>query len=271
MDRSLILLCRNETLNDNNFEVANLFNKRLAIMPDEDKQSGSVSIFKKVVGGDELRAERKYEHPFSFQFKGIIVIAANQPIFVSEKGLAVQERLVYLPFDKFIEAEDRIELEPVFNREMEAFTNYLLSLDDNWVKRTINNANNIKEVKDLSWDIMVESDSIAAFYDDKLITGTAKGDTINSSFAYELYKYYCETFRLKAKAQNTFGKQLIEVAKSQGATVTRHRSKDGVAFIGIRARTHKDIDDKIQELDPEVTYVDWSKHTTDGKLDREWR
>ena len=59
--------CHSTTLHDlceNNFELANIYKKRLIICPDEDKRVGGLSRFKSITGGDSIRGEKKGKDAF---------------------------------------------------------------------------------------------------------------------------------------------------------------------------------------------------------------
>jgi putative DNA primase/helicase len=65
---------------DNQFEVANIYKKRLIICPDEDKRFGGLSRFKSITGGDSIRGEKKGKDAFKFRYEGMVAIASNDPI-----------------------------------------------------------------------------------------------------------------------------------------------------------------------------------------------
>ncbi len=73
-----------ENICENRFEVANLYNKRLVICPDEDRRIRGLSTFKSVTGGDSLRGEEKGMKAFKFKFQGTVVLASNNPIFMGD-------------------------------------------------------------------------------------------------------------------------------------------------------------------------------------------
>jgi putative DNA primase/helicase len=61
----------------NRFESANLKNKRLALMTDEDKGNRGFGVFKAATGQDPIRFERKGKDASNFTFKGIILHSAG--------------------------------------------------------------------------------------------------------------------------------------------------------------------------------------------------
>lgn len=244
-------------LNESRFESANLRDKRLVVMPDEDKRVGSVSILKSATGQDPIRFEQKGKDATTFIFTGMIAIASNHPVFVGENGYAVQRRLIDFPCLTRVAEDDRRDLTPEFESELEPFTNYLLSLDNDWVTTTLRKASEVESVKKLNWENMVQSNSIAAFFEDKLVPDNSRIGTLSSSVAYKLYESYCKKHGKKAKGSKTFSGELLELVNDLGHNVIRKHFVDGTAFIGIRLRTHKD-NANLPTPDDTTTYIDWN-------------
>jgi putative DNA primase/helicase len=112
-------------LNENRFEAANLKNKRLVLMTDEDRRVGGLSVFKSATGQDPIRNERKGKDANNFIFKGMFVIAANSPTFVGESNYAIKRRKLDFPCLARIAENDRRDLTPEFESNLTAFTTYL--------------------------------------------------------------------------------------------------------------------------------------------------
>jgi phage/plasmid-associated DNA primase len=68
-------------LETNRFETSNIVGKRLTLITDSERYTGSVATLKGLTGGDPLRAERKYD-PDAHHFvpEAMVIIAANEPI-----------------------------------------------------------------------------------------------------------------------------------------------------------------------------------------------
>jgi putative DNA primase/helicase len=220
-------------LNENRFEAANLKGKRLIRMNDEDKRVGGLSVFKSATGGDPIRYERKGKDANNFVFKGIMVVAANNPTFVGDSNYAIKRRKVDFPC--LFRPSKRRNLTPEFEADLTAFTTYLLSIPNEWVTDTINGADNVEAVKQLNWEMTVREDSIAAFFSDKLIVDP-KG-SIACGALYSLYQSYCDDSGLKAKSINNFTPSLIELCNdSLGHSITRQHTKTGKVINGLRRR-----------------------------------
>jgi putative DNA primase/helicase len=83
---------------DNQFELANIYKKRLIICPDEDKRFGRLSRFKSITGGDSIRGEKKGKDAFKFRYEGMVAIASNDPIFLGDSSYGLSRRLITIPF-----------------------------------------------------------------------------------------------------------------------------------------------------------------------------
>ncbi len=91
------------------FGVASLHHKRLAGAADmEFVDLKDVNILKQLTGQDKVHAERKYENPFSFTYRGFLMFCTNQlPHFRGDRGEHVYERIMIFPLNHSIPEERR--------------------------------------------------------------------------------------------------------------------------------------------------------------------
>jgi putative DNA primase/helicase len=231
-------------LNENRFEAANLKDKRLVLMTDEDKRVGGLSVFKSATGQDPIRYERKGKDANNFIFKGMFVIAANSPTFVGDSNFAIKRRKVDFPCLAKVAENDRRDLTPEFEADLTAFTTYLLSLPDEWVTATIRGAGSVEAVKELNWQMTIREDSIAAFYSDKLIIDP--NGSIPCGQLYKGYQSYCEDSGLKPKSLNNFTPSLIELCNdSLGHSIAKKKASGNNVIKGIRLREDWEFEDDI--------------------------
>ena len=222
-------------LNENRFEAANLKDKRLVLMTDEDKRVGGLSVFKSATGQDPIRYERKGKDANNFIFKGMFIIAANSPTFVGDSNFAIKRRKVDFPCLARIAESDRRELTPEFEADLTAFTTYLLALPDEWVTATIRGASSVEAVKQLNWEMTIREDSIAAFYSDKLIIDP--NGLIACGNLYKSYQGYCDESGLKSKSIKNFTPSLLELCNdSLGHSIAHKHTRNGKEIKGLRLR-----------------------------------
>jgi P4 family phage/plasmid primase-like protien len=217
-------------LNGNRFESANLKGKRLLLMTDEDKRSGGVGVFKAATGGDPIRFEQKGKDASHFTFKGVVVVAANNPTFVGCSDGGIKRRKVDFPCLAHIKEMDRVNMSPLFDADLTAFTTYLLSLDDAWVTETIRKASNLEAVKELSRELAKREDSVAAFADEFEVTSSAGGEVRG---VYAVYVKFCGLNGLKPKSAVNFMPSLLDYCKGEGFEVSNLRDKKGKYLQGL--------------------------------------
>ena len=91
-----------ENLEKNRFEAAGYMGKKLLLFQDADRRGGSVSRLKAITGSDWIRSERKYqnENQEPFQFKGVVIITANEAIQSTDYTSGLARRRLTIPFDR---------------------------------------------------------------------------------------------------------------------------------------------------------------------------
>lgn len=237
-----------ENICENRFEVANLYNKRLVICPDEDRRIRGLSVFKSVTGGDSLRGEEKGMKAFKFKFGGMVVLASNSPIFMGDDSYGLSRRLIPIPFPQKIPKSDRRDLTAEFTADLPAFTTYLLGLDRDWVTNTLRQANDLKAIKDLEWELTIRTDSIAAFYEEKLVYDPKptqydgdkvvyERDWVLAANAYKAYREFCSDGGFTAKHQNNFCPSLVNLLVDKlEKDVSSRKTKTGKVIDGLRLR-----------------------------------
>lgn len=228
------------SLNDNRFEPANIKNKRLVLCADEDKKPESLTVFKSATGGDNIACEYKGKQSVNFRFGGIFVVAANQPIFRGENHEAMKRRKVdfpclFKPVTKDDDLLDRLIL------DLPSFTTYVLSLDPDWVKKTIKESGTVEAISELAREMSIREDSIAAYFDGRLVVDTS--ESIQSEPLYKDYQSFCDSNGLKSMSSVQFTPKLIELcATSMGFNVFKKKGKTGIRIHGLRFRSALDSD-----------------------------
>ena len=104
------------------FKTAEMFGK-LANIGDDigDEFIANPAIFKKLVTGERVSAERKGQNPFEFNNYSKLLFSANNIPRIKDKTGAVQRRLTIIPFDARFSADD-----PDFN----PYIKHLLKIDE---------------------------------------------------------------------------------------------------------------------------------------------
>ena len=123
------------------FKTAEMFGK-LANIGDDigDDFIPNPAVFKKLVSGDRVNAERKGQNPFDFNNYGKLLFSANNIPRIKDKSGAVISRLVIIPFDARFSADDE-DYDPYIKYKLRQPENmeYLIQLGIKGLKRVLKN------------------------------------------------------------------------------------------------------------------------------------
>ena len=121
------------------FKTAELFRKLVNLGDDiDDDFISNTAIFKKLVSGDRLSAERKGQDPFEFSNYSKFVFSANVLPRVKDKTGAVLDRLIVIPFNAHFSKDDA-DYRPYIKYELcqDAPIEYLIKLGVEGLKRVL--------------------------------------------------------------------------------------------------------------------------------------
>lgn len=123
------------------FKTAEMFGK-LANIGDDigDEFIANPAIFKKLVTGERVSAERKGQNPFEFNNYSKLLFSANNIPRIKDKTGAVQRRLTIIPFDARFSADDP-DFNPYIKRllKTDEVMEYLINLGIAGLKRVLLN------------------------------------------------------------------------------------------------------------------------------------
>lgn len=123
------------------FKTAEMFGK-LANIGDDigDEFIANAAIFKKLVTGDRVSAERKGQNPFEFNNYSKLLFSANNIPRIKDKTGAVQRRLVIIPFDAKFSPDDP-NYRPYIKHELKSseVMEYLINIGLAGLKRVLTN------------------------------------------------------------------------------------------------------------------------------------
>lgn len=132
------------TLEQNRFESATIYGKRLVLITDSDKYGGSINVLKALTGQDPIRLERKHvQQSGTFTFEGLVMLASNEPLATTDLSSGFERRRITVEFNRVAtEAEkqawrDQGGEEAVLHRELPGVVNWALGLTREDVSRII--------------------------------------------------------------------------------------------------------------------------------------
>lgn len=248
--------------------LSDVFGKRLLLLPDQDKAVGRLGNFKRLTGQDPLNARRLYKNGFQFRFNGMAVVTSNFPIFHSDSGSWLTRRVQMIEFrHKPSEATIR-DLESEFEPELPAFTNFLLSIPECVIERTLRGIGNI-ELSPVLWESKIRTDSIAAWLsewviadpDSKTRIGCDRDEWKDTAYQpaestlFGSYNLFCRQSGLQPKSINNFSADLVELcSQTLKWDCTKTRDTNGHKCIsGIRLRRESDTALTIEQHLDELT------------------
>lgn len=196
------------------FKTAELFGK-LANIGDDigDEFIANAAIFRKLVTGDRVSAERKGQNPFEFNNYSKFLFSANNIPRIKDKTGAVQRRLVIIPFDASFSNSD-----PDFNPYIKHLlrTNevmeYLINLGIQGLKRILENRSftNSERVQQELDEYEEQNNPILGFFRE-CEDEDFQIENEPTNKAYKRYQEYCLANSLQPMSNIEFSKQVNRV------------------------------------------------------------
>lgn len=193
------------------FNTAMLFGKLANIgddIGDEFLQGNAVSIFKKLVTGNRVKAENKGEKPFEFDPYVKLLFSANDMPRMRDKTGAVLRRLVMIPFRATFTKDDP-DYDPYITYKLKAVDSieYLIQLGVDGLKRVLlnNEFTTPKKVTDALTEYEEENNPVIAFINDVGEDAIVNQPTTD---VYLRYTVFCSQNQLQALSKIAFSKQI---------------------------------------------------------------
>lgn len=189
------------------FKTAELFGK-LANIGDDigDEFIANPAIFKKLVSGDRLNAERKGQDPFDFNSYAKLLFSANNMPRIKDKSGAVIDRLVIIPFNATFSVNDP-DYDPYIKyklRKPESME-YLIKVGIEGLRRVLRNQKftTSKKVIDALEEYEENNNPILLFFkDDPKILHEP------TSIVYRHYSEFCSSNNFTPMSNIEFSKQV---------------------------------------------------------------
>lgn len=250
------------SLEQNRFETAALYGKRLAAITDTSRYGGSVDVFKALTGQDPLRLERKHQQQTAtFQFEGMTLLASNEAIQTSDLTGALERRRLTVRFDHVASDEERRLWDTqggeaaVLHREIPGLVNWLLELNRADVTRLI--TQRPARVAAANLEALRASNPVADWMMDSLIPDpsaqTQVGIKIENRqsgvvcfeqadvWLYPNYLRWCQQHGREALSLTRFSGLILDVGKVLGKNLTKDRDRYGAHVKGLRLAREEDL------------------------------
>jgi putative DNA primase/helicase len=228
--------CKLRSMDDGS-TMAGIIDKQLVACPDERAASGVDAILS-MTGGDAVSYREVYKPASDAFFYGLLVVGSNNPIFVGDTT-GLDRRLCLVHFDNPLPTALRnSKIEAGMDAEISQLIAVALSLADSAVSERIQGLGNsqIAEFKLQEWEMKLQTNSVAAHFDDCLIVDPTA--SIPTGKLYEHYKNWCDS-NLKAVSHIKYPKMLSELCNDylEISGVKWKRSGGRSWFEGLRLRS----------------------------------
>lgn len=193
------------------FSTSMMFGKLANIgddIGDDFLQGSQVSIFKKIVTGNRIKAERKGQDPFEFNPFIKLLFSANDIPRMKDKTGAVLRRLVIIPFNATFSKNDP-DFDPFIKYKLiqQDSIEYLIRLGVEGLKRIIINDEFTKseKVQGQLDEYEEENNPIIAFIAD---TGVEMIENEPTADVYKRYQVFCADNSMQPMSNIVFSKQI---------------------------------------------------------------
>ena len=248
-------------LEENRFEAAAIYGKRLLLITDAERYGGEVSQLKALTGQDLIRYERKnIQQGADFEPTCMVIVAANEAVQSGDYTSGLERRRLTVPWIHQVTSEQRRDLEVEFQPYLPGLLRWVLEMPDTEVTHLVRDtAKTVRSLQSWKAESLIETNPLAEWLDfcikhqpgAKTYVGVAKRDkSADSSNSYLfidkwLYASYCE-HSVGVGSKATSGRRfsgllhdlLVNQLKLQG--INKGRDEHGSYFEGLAIRQYGD-------------------------------
>lgn len=194
---------------DDKFSTIMLFGK-LANLGDDisDEFNSDVSVFKKIVTGNEIDAQQKGQPKFEFKPFCKLIFSANTIPRIRDHTGAAQRRLLIIPFDAHFSKNDpNYDNTIIWKLKEQDAMEYFIRIGVEGLKRVVNNkcySDSVKVDEQLE-EYRIENNPVLSFVND---VGIESIENEPTTMVYLRYSTYCAESGFKPLARNIFPKQM---------------------------------------------------------------
>jgi P4 family phage/plasmid primase-like protien len=256
-----------ENLEKNRFEAASYMGKKLLLFQDADRWGGSVSRLKAITGNDWIRAERKYqnENYEPFQFKGLVIVTANEAIQSTDYTSGLARRRLTVPFDKPFTGSSREQRELIkFNTKgdpegefaslLPGLVNWLLDMTEDEMREYLMETNKkVEFFKKYSHTQNLRSNSILDWMEHRIVyepgmssavgfvkpapQGSSHLYTNQDKWLYASYAEFCKQCNVNVMSRNRFEPLFLDICRHQlNLNVYTKRNTAGMRVFNVVVR-----------------------------------
>jgi putative DNA primase/helicase len=230
-----------QALDSNRFAAAGLYGKLANIVADLDADLvKSSAMFKAIVSGDTISAERKYGAPFSFRPYARLLFSANEPPPTHDTSYAYFRRWLIVPFEATFTGSRRDpdlraklttpqQLSGLLNRALEGL--YRLGKEGDFSRSEM--------LDSAAHEFRVAVDSAAAFVAEECLA--RPGLRAARPRLYEAYKQWCAIVTRSPLSARRFNERVRSLLPDPGAPVVTVQGIEHWQGVGLRSEAPHDF------------------------------
>ena len=226
-----------QEFSDNRFAAAGLLNKLVNIYPDLPSRAVEQSdVFKAIVGGDVIKAERKFQHPFDLRTVARLLFSANEIPRSRDLTPAFFRRLQIIPFSRVFKGKqaDKTLLKKLQTPEARStlLNHALIGLRRLDAQQGFTDCPSVLAATE---KYRRQCDNLYEFVREKL--QVASGCSLTKEEVYKAYKAWCEDSGVPHPlSQRSFNKRISETsgvreAREVLADGKKHRVWQGFSWL----------------------------------------
>jgi putative DNA primase/helicase len=243
-------------LEENKFETAGLYVKRLVAITDSNRYGGSVNVLKALTGQDPIRNERKnVQQTGTFIYSGMVLIASNEPLASTDYTSGFERRRLVIKFERRFTPDEKLVFmsmggEDQLHIEIPAIINWALELDHDQVTRIFMNPP--RKANEAAFESLTAQNPVAEWITDNLIPDPTSWLQIGNktelkdvdgfyfdgadSKLYPNYLQWCKQNNRTPLALRRFRHAAIDMLRTMGINADDKRTKQGQSISGVRIK-----------------------------------
>ena len=191
---------------DKEFSIVNIEGKLANIVEETPTDEINAEIFKNMVGGGEVQAAHKGFDEYSFKCQARFVFACNEMPHFKDKSIGLEDRLVFIPFNRYFEDHERdTSILPKLMAELPGILNWAIEGAKMMLNsRSLPNYQTIVEMKEAYRE---ETNPALAWLKEHVEVSPA-GQTVAFSDLYADYAAWCKANGHNAASSRKFSNSI---------------------------------------------------------------
>jgi P4 family phage/plasmid primase-like protien len=225
-----------QELTGDRFASADLYGKLVNTYADlESNKLTNTGIFKTLVSGDSIRAQRKHQQPFSFCNHSKLIFSTNKILRTDDMSYAYYRRWIILIFDRIFDGENQ-DPDLINKLTTEEELSGLLNLLLKGLRKLIKEGG----FKDISVEQIRQqcehsSSIVKEFIDEQYVINLNNPDYLVSTRRLkELFGVFCKSRGLKPLDESILGKELLQFGISKDRIMKNNQRE--YYYVGIMPR-----------------------------------